>query len=187
MDYLVKNDIPPFFLKEDDTKKFMEIFQYGLEVMHDDITGILDTITYVKCEEKYLDLMLIEADWTLDIPLTVNLKRKIIKIAQEMYLKKGLKQGIIDAIGQLVGLSVTVTITELLEQSFRVNKTGFNLSYIGLNNTDKKASHFIGGTASAMTFHVNTPTLTSDQENMIIKIVDFMKWAPTIYEIKQIL
>jgi phage tail-like protein len=182
-DYAIKRDVPPFFLEEEDTAKLLEIFQHGFEWMYEDITNFLTTIDYEKCDEKYLDLMLIESGWILQIPLDITLKRKVIKTAQEMYLQKGLKVGIINAILKLMGL--TVTITEVIFDTFRINKTGVSLSYIGLNNTDKKASHFLGNDAGLMSFRVNSPTLTSAQESMMEKIIDYMKWAPTIYLIEK--
>ncbi len=119
-DYVLKNDVPPFYLEEPDTEKLLEVFQTAFDTMYDEVTGILTAVNYEKAEEKYLDLMLIESGWILEIDLTIALKRKVIKIAQKMYDEKGLKQGIIDAIFDLTGL--VVTITEILDESFKFGK-----------------------------------------------------------------
>lgn len=187
-DYILKKDFPPFYLEEKDTEDLLDVFQTAFDTMYDEVTGFLEATDYERAEEKYLDLMLIESGWNLKIELDVDLKRKIIKIAQEMFNKKGLKQGIIDAILAITGL--TCTITEILEQTFRIGKVvggGGVSDYFGLDNATKKASAFLGSAGSILHFHVNTPTLTAGQLDTITKIVNFMKYSPTMYRIMQIL
>ena len=106
MDYNIKHDVPPFYLETEDTEKFLEIFQYAFERMHAEISKFQNIIDFEKADEKYLDLMLVEVGWTLDVDASVDFKRKIIKIARELYSLKGMREGIIYIVKQLMNIDI---------------------------------------------------------------------------------
>lgn len=82
---------------------------------NDTITGFIDDIASFACiydvdkaEEKYLDLLLLHLGFDLDIPLTENQKRKVIKLLVDLYRRKGTEPGIEEALLSLLGIPVEV-------------------------------------------------------------------------------
>ena len=164
------DDVPAFYFEEEDTRKFLEILEYGTDNLRADIAKLLESVNYEKAEEQYLDLMLQEIGWIVDLELDITLKRKALKIAQDMYGKKGLHSGLIEAVQTLVGLTITIDNPAddaiIIEVRWRIP---FNR---------------IMGPEGLLLFTIHAPTTTTAAEEVMIeKIADFMKWAPSMYTI----
>ena len=173
MQYEAKKDIPSFYLEEEDTEKMLEIFQYAFDLVYNDISGFKDIGDYEKADEKYLDLMMIESGWTVKIEMDALIKRKIIKLAQYIYSMKGIANGMVFTVKQLLGIDIE--IDDGVEEGFILNYNELGIDTI------------LGYAGFFLHFFVLTPILTSEEEVKITKIINFMRWAVNTFEIKQVL
>ena len=164
----LKNDIPAFYLETEDTARFLDIFQYAFELMHQDITDFINIIDYEKAREKYLDMMLIETGWITDIPMSLDVKRKIVKVAEELYALKGTKPGLIKAPKYIMGLDIEL---------FPFND-GFQLNANSLGETT-----ILGHGGITYYFAIVCRTLSDEERLILRKITDFMRWGPSCYDI----
>jgi phage tail-like protein len=178
--YDLKYDIPQFYRRDEDTEKFIELIQYAFDLIYNDIYLLSQIIDYEICDEKYLDLMIIEGGVDMDLNLTENLKRRLVKMINYIHRNAGNAAGIITVIEALT--DITVQITEMTIEGFRIGE-----DYFGYDSITKLASGFFGKEDNYLHFIVNTPTLTAAEEDIITKIINYMKWANNTYEIRQIL
>lgn len=172
MDYNIKKDVPWFYLLEEDTVNFLEIFQFGEEEIHDEIANLKDVIRYDKADAKYIDLMLQEEGWPIALD-DLLLKRKLLKLTSYIYSKKGVEEGIIFVIKQLMGIDI---------QIFSEEEGGFQL-----NNNQLGLDTILGFAGYKFHFNVLSPVLTPEEEALMYEIINFMRWAVSTFTIKQTL
>jgi phage tail-like protein len=177
MSYDIKKDVPQHLLKYEDTVKLLEIFQHGVDLINEDIDGYTEQFDLETCEEQYLDLMLFESGWNVDIEFNTNLKRKIVKIAYYIYNQKGIENGIEFALEYLTGLAVQVNDT--VKEGFVLGKEG----YPPENSLGDDTELGFGG--FYLHFIVHTEPLVAEQLTFITKMTDFMRWAVNTFEIRQ--
>jgi phage tail-like protein len=172
-DYDCTKDIPEFYLETEDTRKFLEIFQHAFFLFYEQKYWFLDSIDYDKAEERYVNMMFLETGWPVEFDLDLLLKRKIIKYANYIYSVKGISEGIVLAVKQITGIDIVIDDTE---------KVGtFILNDMSLGEFSEL------GYSSNLYIRVLTPVLTADELEIIDKLVSFMKWAPVVHEIFQVL
>lgn len=176
--YSVHADFPAFYLNNADTVKFLNVVQHWHDLKYDEIGKILKTIDVDTAEEKYLDLMLYETGWDLKIPLDANMKRKVIKLADFIYLNKGIAARIIDVVFLLTGIVIrieSVSSGNALQLDVTPLDDGYYLWSDGLGGSD----------AGPFEFQVLIPSLPPESIRVIDTIIDFMKWGPTIYTFQE--
>lgn len=154
--------IPDVMLEIDDTVKFKEIIEYTCNVIKTDIENFTNIRNIDKAEEKYLDLLLYEVGWNLDIELTENYKRKILKLAIQIYKGKGIRKEIENVISLLIGKTCNITDVG----SGNVWRLG--ISRLGGNT-------ILGHAGSEWEIEVHfSESLTSYEESIVRKILDYM-------------
>lgn len=166
----IKNDIPQHYLENEDTKTFIQVIQDAQDEMYSEINDLINIIDYEKAEEKFLDLMLLETGWNIDIPLTTLVKRKMIKVADELFSIKGTKEGLIKGPKYLMDLDVELFP---FNDGFRLNANSLGVSTI------------LGHTDSDYYFAIVSKMLSTEDMDTLKKIIDFMRWAPTFYDVIQ--
>lgn len=177
MIYDVKVDVPKFYLEEEEQKKYIEL----LGGCHDEILTEIDNIKkvndYIGTEEKYINLLLKESPFNPPIFLTLNKKRILLK-NQRKYLKlRGLHAGIEQAVLDLIGAEVF--LTNEIDETFCID-----LSWLGEDGNP--AEDYIGFSDTEMNFTVEYHTADASLLPEILKLVDYMKWGPTLYNTKEI-
>lgn len=171
MAYDIKKEIDSFYLTEPDTDKFMNIFQYGIDLMRQDIAGMMDQYDYEKAEEQFLDLMIIESGFKINFVVTVQIKRKVVKTAADMLKKRGTDVGIIYAVKEILDIDITIDHGQ---------KTGFSLG-----NNSLGIDTLLGFGGYFLHLIIQSPILTADELDAMTKLVDFIKWGPNTFEIVQ--
>jgi phage tail-like protein len=160
----VKNDVPPVYVREEDTRKFLQILDHGLSNVRADILSLLDAVNYEKAEEKWLDLMLVEAGWTLGFALTVNQKRKAVKRFVLFYSRRGIDQTMVDFVQEFLGFAITidrpVDDVAILEVRWRI------------------PFHRLMGTTGLLSFTVHAPSgISAGDEAALTESVDLLRWG----------
>lgn len=87
-------------------RRFLEALDAALEAIHDDIAGLPDVISPVRCPEPFLDKILSSLGWTL--PVEQKVKRELCKTAALVYRQKGTAAGVKNLIRLLVGMECEI-------------------------------------------------------------------------------
>ena len=180
----LKKEVPDYVLREPDQVSMLEVFNEGANQMCEDIELIGDAHDFDRAESKFLDLMLLEVAWTVDIDLTDNQKRIIIKFHQTFFDQAGTNQGIQFAIRKIFGILCNVT-----------NATGSGSNQFIVEDDSDEDRNFLGAsfdnvlgdTSKLFSFVVDIETVTAQIESDIRKVVNFLRWAPSEYTVAQIL
>lgn len=157
--YPLRNDLPPVYMKEEDTRKFVQILDDALARDRADVLKIIDNIQYDEADDEFLDLMLIEEGWDLPIALTTAQKRKAVKLFREFYQQRGLDATIIDFVDRFMGITITIeratTDVAILELQWRI------------------PFHRLMGSEALLQMIVHAPAaITATQESDLTAIVD---------------
>lgn len=177
MNYDVKVDVPKFYLEEKEQKDYIEL----LGECHDEILTEIDNFKlvndYIGTDEKYIFLLLNESPFNPPITLDLNKKRILLK-NQRKYLKlRGLHSGIEKAVLDLLGLEVFL-IDEILET--------FQIGFSWLGETANPTDDYLGSPSEELNFTVIYHTPDAAMLPEILRLVDYMKWCPALYNTRAI-
>ena len=176
------NELPEFYKEEEETVKFIEIFEDIATIIESDIEKWTDILDPDTAEEKYLDEMLYEINWTLpflDEPVTT--KKKIVKIGLLIYQYKGVTDGIRFVIQYLLGIPVDkIIIYEPYEYYWQIN------SNYGLGRNTR-----LGSKCNPNNIYWNKveiyEDISSSVEEFVRSVIDYMKCSHTRYTLEIII
>lgn len=137
-----------------------------------DIAILLTERNLEKASDSYLNLLLFEVGWPIAIDMTTDQKRKALKTARDLYVRKGEKGGapIIELTLELLG--VVITIVEGIDGGWRIG-----LSYLGIDTR-------LGSDTYKWYFYVHAPVgLSAANEANLMLIADALKPAFSSYKI----
>lgn len=158
--------LPDIMRSEDDTRKFIEIIEYAGTLIEGDLKKKTDIFNLDTCEEKYLDELLYNINWTLPFDYEVINKRQILKVAFRIYKKKGTQPGLEQALQLLTGITVEIIVTPGLDWFWRLGK-------IGQGELGKTTILAASDTEFEFIVKVDV-TLTANQKNLFNVIIDYM-------------
>jgi phage tail-like protein len=164
--------LPRVQRRVDSTRNLVEVLTTAVTGMTDDIAEIIQQRDLQRADRAYLDLLLFEIGWPIDVEMTTNQKRKTLKTAVDLYLRKGEKGGapIIELALELLG--VTITIVEGIDGGWRIG-----LSLLGIDTR-------LGSDTYKWWFYIHAPTtLSAANEADITKIADALKPLFASYKI----
>ncbi|GAB1376773.1 hypothetical protein MASR1M48_16250 [Lactococcus petauri] len=163
--------IPNFYFDPEDntTDKFVEIFEGVFCQWINDITNLGKIIDVDVTDERFLNMLIRNLGFDLKVYLTVDKKRKLVKVIINAYKQKGTCVGIENVIRQFVGIDVTCfpfTTGWILD----ISELGFD-TYLN-PSPDNPAGFY--------TFDVLVDTvLSQEQERIILDLIELMKPAHT--------
>lgn len=164
--------VPDMNVAEDlsrDLERFVKCFQEVTDVLLcdiDDWTRILDPDT---APEEFVDAMLVDLGNPFTFDLTLNDKRRLIRVLVPIYQQKGTEAGIINAVRFFLGVEV-----ELHYPAFE------GPWLLGVSELGVGSLLSTGDTRTRLSFQIESPVnLTDDQREKIIKIANYMKDART--------
>lgn len=98
--------IPSFYFDENDdtTDKFVEIFHGVFCQWMSDIRGLNNIYDLDETDERFVDMIIRNLGFDLNVSLTLQKKRKLAKIIVQAYKQKGTCLGIENTIRQFVGV-----------------------------------------------------------------------------------
>jgi phage tail-like protein len=148
-----------------DLRRFLWILQESLQLLFRRVDRWVDILDPDIAPEPFLDAMLYELGNPFSFPLTVDDKRRLIRILIAIYKAKGTADGIVDAIRFFLGLEVTITYP-----GFEGERLGDAL--IG-------ESFVLGGSPrDHYSYEVVAPvSLSSEQRARVIEIAEYMQVA----------
>ena len=151
--------IPVVHRRVEGTRKFVECLTTAVDGMTDDIALILQERNLEKADSAYLDLLLFEIGWPIDIAMTDIQKRKTLKTARDLYVRKGEKGGgpIIELTLELLG--VTITIVEGIDNTWRLG-----LSLLGIDTV-------LGSPTYQWWFYIHAPVALSAADEASINLI----------------
>lgn len=162
---LVK-ELSTIMRSEDDTRKFVEIIEYVGSLIETDIKNFEYIYDINRTEEKYLDELLYNINWTLPFDYTVINKRQILKSALRIYKLKGTQPGIQQALELLTGITVTFNVTPGIDWYWRLGKVG---------QSELGKTTILAASDSEFEFIVFVDVvLTTNQRDMFNIIIDYM-------------
>ncbi len=162
---LVK-ELSTIMRSEDDTRKFIEVIQYVGSLIETDLNKFNDSFDLEKCEEKFLDEMLYDINWTLPFDYEVVNKRQILKAALRIYKLKGTQPGLEQALQLLTGIVVTINVTPGLDWYWRLGKVG---------QSELGKTTILAASDTEFEFIVFVDVvLTTNQRNLFHAIIDYM-------------
>lgn len=152
-----------------DLEKFIKCFQEVTNVLLcdiDDWTRILDPDT---APEEFVDAMLYDLGNPFDFDLSLNDKRRLIRVLVPIYQQKGTEAGIINACRFFVGVEL-----ELHYPAFE-GMWLLGVSELGVNTLVSTADAH-----TRLSFQLESPVVLTDAQRLkIIKIALYMKDART--------
>lgn len=159
-----------YFDPEDDTTdKFVDIYDGLFCQFISDITNLGRIIDVDVTDERFLDMLIRNLGFQLNVALTVDKKRKLVKVIINAYKQKGTCIGIENVIRQFVGIDATCfpfTTGWILD-----------VSELGLDTYLNPAPN---NPAGFYTFDVLVATvLSQEQERIILDLINLMKPAHT--------
>jgi len=109
-DVLRLRDLLPSHYFDDDgtTAKFVDIFEGVYCQLINDIDALPKIYDPDVTDERFLDLLFLHLGFDLKIHLSVNRKRKLLKVIVNAYKQKGTAPGIENVIRQFIGVDVIV-------------------------------------------------------------------------------
>lgn len=121
-----------------------------------------------QASEPFLDAMLLDLANPFDFDLSVNDKRRLIRVLVDIYRQKGTEPGIINVVRFFTGIEITI-------QAF--GDEGWDLGVDELGETTVLGP----GTSFALySFEILAPVaLTAEEESRIEKLAEYMKPART--------
>jgi phage tail-like protein len=151
-----------------DLYKFIACLQEVFDLLLCDVDRWTEILDVDVAAERYLDQMLIGLGNPFAFDLTVEDKRRLIRVLVDVYRSKGTKPGIISVIRFFLGIEVD--IVAFLSDGWILGE-----SELGVD-TDLAP----GTSRERFSFDVISPvTLTDDQRERIRQIVEYMKPAHT--------
>lgn len=163
--------VPEFYFDDEDdtTDKFIDTFDGVFCQLLKDIENLGKIIEVDVTDERFLDMLIRNLGFTLNVSLSVDRKRKLVKVIINAYKQKGTCLGIENVIRQFLGIDATCfpfTQGWILDQSELSHDTYLNPAP---NNP-----------AGFYTFDVIVQTvLSAEQRRIIIELVNLMKPAHT--------
>ena len=167
----LKDLMPPHYFSTDDpdTEDFVAVFNDFFCQLMNDITNLGRIIDVNVTDERFLDLLIANLGFTLNVSLTVNKKRKLVKVILNSYKQKGTCIGIENVIRQFVGIDAQcvpfssgwiLNVSELTENTF-------------LNPAPDNPAGFY-------TFDVIVQQpLSAEERRLIIELINLMRPAHT--------
>jgi phage tail-like protein len=169
--FLLHRFVPAFALGEDvtdDLRLFLGCLQDSTNLLLHLIDKWAEILDPDLAPETFLDQMLEDLGNPFVFDLTVDLKRKLIKVLVRIYQLKGTVPGIIDVVRFFVGVEVTVEV---------FNGLGWKLGFDKLVAQPNPAIIGAGGRAR-FAFRVRADVILTDvQREQIATIATYMKGA----------
>lgn len=163
--------IPPYYFdpEDDTTDRFVDIFEGMFCQLLKDIENLGKIIDVDITDEIYLDMLIRNLGFDLNVKLTVNKKRKLVKVLLNAYKQKGTCQGIENVIRQFVGIDTTCFP---FTQGWILDVSELSLDTY-LNPAPDNSRGFY-------TFDVIVETvLSTEQRRIILDLIELMKPAHT--------
>lgn len=167
--------IPDKNKREDngDLEKFIRIVSELCGLMLSGVDAWTDIIDPDRAEEIFLDAMLVDLGNPFEFDLTINQKRKLIRILVAIYRQKGTAIGIVNVVRFFLGIEVEVNA---------FSAEGWDLGIDELGDSVDEGTAILGpGTSFALySFEIVSPVvLTAEQREQIRTIANYMKPAHT--------
>jgi phage tail-like protein len=156
-----------------DLLKFISCLQEVTNLILVKIDEWTDIIDPDKASESFLDAMLQDLGNPFAFDLTLNEKRKLIRILVEIYKQKGTEPGIINVIRFFLGIEVEIN---------SLNDEGWDLGVDELGDAVVEGTAILGSGTSynIYSFEIVSPVaLTEEQREQITDIANYMKPAHT--------
>lgn len=151
---------------EDDTRKFVEVIEYVGTLIELDLNAFNDSFDYEKCQEKFLDELLYNINWTLPFDYEVVNKRQILKVALRIYKLKGTQPGLEQALQLLTGIVVEIIVTPGLDWFWRLGRVG---------QSELGKTTLLAASDTEFEFIVRVDvSLTANQLALFHSIIDYM-------------
>ncbi len=170
----LKKEVPDYVLRTPDQVSMINTFNAGANQICQDIDLIGIAHDFDRAADKFLDIMLLEIAWTVDVDFTENQKRIIIKFNQKFFDEAGTNIGIQFAIQKIFGIDCNVS-----------NATGQGSDQYIVAVSLLGDGDVLGDTSLTFTFIVQVPVVSAQVEADIRKVVNFLRWAPSEYSISQ--
>lgn len=175
--FLLHRFVPAFVLGQDMTDE-LRLFLGCLQDTTNLLLHLIDKWAEILdpdlASEAFLDQMLVDLGNPFVFDLSVDSKRKLIKVLVRIYQLKGTIPGIVDVVRFFVGVEVSVEV---------FNGLGWQLGVDKLSDSSHVASPnpaIVGaGGRARYSFRVRTDEiLTDEQRSQIATIATYMKGAP---------
>lgn len=165
----LKELMPPHYFATDDpdTEDFVEVFNEGFCQILNDITSLGQIIDVNVTDERFLDLLIDNLGFNLTVALSVDKKRKLVKVILNSYKQKGTCIGIENVIRQFIGV----------DAECRPFSLGWilNVSFLSVDTFLNPAPD---NPAGFYTFDVVVQDiLSAEQRNLVIELVNLMRPA----------
>jgi hypothetical protein len=170
----LKKEVPDYVLEIEDQKKMINVFNVGANQICEDVELIGIAHDFDRAEDKFLDLMLLEVAWTVDVKWSENQKRIIIKWNQKFFDEAGTNPGVQFAIQKIFGIDCVVT-----------NATGAGSGQFIIAESLIGDGDTLGDDSKNYEFVVEIPTVSAQTEADIRKVVDFLRWGASQYTVSQ--
>lgn len=172
MSYDATVDIPRFYLEDEEQREYFELLSDCHNKIMEEYEGIANVNDYIDADEKYIDLLLKESPFNPPLNLTLEQKRILLK-NQRNYLKlRGLHEGIISAVLDLLVLEIFIG-DEIIES--------FCIDFSWIGNDTNQCDDFIGFSDTEMNFTIYYHAADVARLPEILILVDYMKYGPSLY------
>lgn len=170
-DFDLYRKLPLLNRQEDVTQdllKFIRCMQEVADLLFYDVDTWCEIFDVDVATEPFLDAMLEDLGNPFPFVLSVNQKRKLIRLLVAIYQEKGTAIGIVNAVRFFLGLTITIS-------TYEANTMLLGVSELGVDWILGPGNSF-----ALYAFNINSPiALTNDQIAQIRFIANYMKPAHT--------